>query len=45
MEKNIDIIALKYRWPPGSWAGLSLERAARLFEAVEDMTKLEQQGE
>ena len=45
MEKNIDIIALRYHWPPGSWAKLSLERAARLFEAVEEMTKLQQQGE
>jgi len=43
MEKNIDIIALRYHWPPGSWASLSLERAGRLFEAVEEMTKLQQQ--
>ena len=41
MEKNIDLIALRYRWPPGSWDDLTIERATRLLQAVSEMIELE----
>jgi len=36
MEKNIDLIALRFHWPPGSLGCLTIERAARLFATVDE---------
>ena len=41
MEKNIDLIALRYRWPPGSWDGMTIERATRLLDAINDLMAIE----
>lgn len=41
MEKNIHLIALRYRWPPGSWDHLTIARAARLFGAVSEISAAE----
>jgi len=34
VEENIHLIALNYRWPPGSWDHLSIARISRLIEAI-----------
>lgn len=41
MEKNIHLIALRYRWSPGSWDNMPIVRAARLFEVVAEMAARE----
>lgn len=38
------MIALRYRWPPGSWDSIPVARAARLFEAVREMAELERRA-
>lgn len=46
MEENVNLIALQYRWPPGSWDDLTLARAGRLWDAIVKRNKAmrEQQG-
>lgn len=39
MEENFNLIALQYRWPPGSWDHLTIERAGRLWGALEKRHK------
>jgi hypothetical protein len=41
MEKNVHLIALRYRWPPGSWDDMPIARAARLFEVVAEVAERE----
>lgn len=44
MEKNLELVALQYRWPPGSWDHLTLQRAARLWASLEERHKALRDG-
>jgi hypothetical protein len=39
IEKNVHIVALRHKWPPGSWDHLNLKRVSRIFEAAREMAE------